>query len=87
MSDCVAVVGTINRDTITHIDGTITESYGGVLYNVTALSQLLGDQVVIKPCLNLGYDVYPVVVGKLNRLGNVKIDTVNKIRKKITIAN
>ncbi|MBD3383125.1 MAG: hypothetical protein GF404_13150 [candidate division Zixibacteria bacterium] len=82
MSKTIAVIGTINRDTIIHVDGKKTESYGGALYNITALSQLLEDNAIIKPCINLGHDVYPLIAGNLARMGNIDISTLNKVRRK-----
>lgn len=82
MTDTVAVIGTINRDTIIHVDSKKTESYGGAHYNITALSQLLVDNALIKPCINLGQDIYPQIAGNLARMGNVDISTLNKVRRK-----
>ena len=36
----VGVIGSVNRDTIVGDDGTLTQSYGGVLYTALALAYL-----------------------------------------------
>ena len=51
----IAVVGSINRDTISTPDGVKTESYGGMLYSILALAAIA--RVEIHPVCNLGEDV------------------------------
>jgi predicted GNAT superfamily acetyltransferase len=52
----IAVIGTINRDTIVRVDRTRVQAFGGILYNTRALSHLLGSQAVICPVAKIGQD-------------------------------
>ncbi len=78
----VAVIGTINKDTIIFPSGKRTESFGGILYNLSALSRLGGRGVEIYPVCNLGYDVYNQVKEIIEKYDNVKLDGINKVRRK-----
>lgn len=78
----VTVIGTINKDTIIFPSGKRTESFGGILYNLSALSSLGAKRMEIYPVCNLGYDVYNQVEGILKKYDNVKLDGISKVRKK-----
>jgi len=78
----VAVIGTINRDTIVFPNRKRTESFGGILYNLSALSELGGISVEIYPVCNVGYDVYNQVKEILENYDNVKLDGINRVRRK-----
>lgn len=78
----VTVIGTINRDTIVLPGGERRESFGGILYNVSALSGLGGECLEVYPVCNLGYDVYDQVTGALKNYANVRLDGVIKVRRK-----
>jgi sugar/nucleoside kinase (ribokinase family) len=78
----IAVIGTINKDTIIFPDGRRTESFGGILYNVSALSGLGREDLEIYPVCNVGYDVHDRVTEILEGYGNVKQDGVRKVRRK-----
>lgn len=78
----VTVIGTINKDTIIPPSGKRTESFGGILYNLSALSGLGGKWMEIYPVCNLGYDVYNQVRNILKTYDNVKLDGINKVRRK-----
>lgn len=70
----IAVVGSINRDTICTPDGTRTESYGGILYSIAALDQI--GSATIFPVCNVGKDVEDGVRRLLASWGSVKLDGV-----------
>ena len=70
----IAVVGSINRDTICTSDGTRTESYGGILYSIAALAQI--GSATIFPVCNVGKDVEDAVRRLLASWGSVKLDGV-----------
>ena len=53
----IAVIGTINRDTILLLDGGRKESYGGLLYSILPLALLAEKGTEIFPVANLGQDV------------------------------
>lgn len=74
----IAVIGTINKDTIIFPDGEKTESFGGILYNILALSYLGKANVRIYPVCNLGYDVYGQVISHLKNSDNVELEGIKK---------
>ena len=78
----ITVIGTINKDSIVFPDGKRTESFGGIFYNLSALSGLGGKRLEIYPVCNLGYDVYNVVTSTLKRYGNVNLKGIYKVRRK-----
>jgi sugar/nucleoside kinase (ribokinase family) len=78
----VAVIGTINRDSLIFPDGKRQESFGGALYSLSALSALGGRRLEIYPVCNLGYDVYPQVMDLLGQYGNVKLAGITKVNRK-----
>ena len=78
----VTVIGTINRDTLIFPRGKRTESFGGILYNLSALSGLGGKWMEVYPVCNVGYDVYGRVREILESYKNVRPDGVKKVRRK-----
>jgi len=78
----ITVIGTINKDTIIFPDKTRGESFGGILFNILALSYLGGRDVRIFPVCNLGYDVYDEVMEYLKKCKNVEISGIRKVNKK-----
>jgi hypothetical protein len=67
----VGIIGTINRDTIIFPDGSSREGWGGIYYNITTLSRLIGRQAEIYPVCNIGKDCYPALKTLLGRLPGV----------------
>ncbi|UCB52002.1 MAG: carbohydrate kinase family protein [Candidatus Zixiibacteriota bacterium] len=78
----VAVIGTINKDTIIFPSGRRTESFGGILYSVSALSGLGAEGLEIYPVCNVGHDIHHRVREILEGYDNVKLDGVKKVRRK-----
>jgi sugar/nucleoside kinase (ribokinase family) len=78
----ITVIGAITRDTLIFPDRKKKESFGGILYNISALSALGGDLMEIYPVCNLGYDVYNQVAGILQQYDNVKPNGIRKVKKK-----
>ncbi len=70
----IAVVGSINRDTICTPDGTRTESYGGILYSIAALDRI--GSATIFPVCNVGKDVEDAVRRLLGSWASVQLDGV-----------
>lgn len=78
----ITVIGTINKDSIIFSNGKRTESFGGIFYNLSALSGLGGERLEIYPVCNLGYDVYDEVISALKRFGNVNLNGISKVKRK-----
>jgi sugar/nucleoside kinase (ribokinase family) len=78
----LVVIGTINKDTIIFPNGKKTESFGGILYNILALSYLGGEDVKIYPVCTLGYDVYKQVISSLKNCNNVDLSGIKKVNCK-----
>ena len=53
----IGLVGSINRDTIRTCDGIETESYGGLLYTIVPLAEIVSLDTVILPVYDVGEDV------------------------------
>jgi hypothetical protein len=78
----IAVVGTITRDTIHLYGGKVIEAYGGILYNLIALSGLFGSEATIHPVCNLGHDIWDEVMVILGRYSNLRLDEIRKVRRR-----
>jgi sugar/nucleoside kinase (ribokinase family) len=72
----IALLGTINRDTIHTPDGVTTESYGGLLYSILALAEIASPEASIYPICNVGADMESVVREKLAPYPQVKFDGI-----------
>ncbi|MCI0330286.1 MAG: carbohydrate kinase family protein [candidate division Zixibacteria bacterium] len=75
----IAVLGSINEDFIVH-QGATRHSYGGILYNLTALSLLLPDSK-IRPVAFLGTNVWPRVKSLSQSLKNIHWDNTRKLKR------
>ncbi len=78
----IAVIGTINRDSLVFPNKERQESFGGIFYSLSALSALGSRWMEIYPVCNLGYDVYHGVVGMLSHYGNVRLEGIRKVDRK-----
>jgi sugar/nucleoside kinase (ribokinase family) len=78
----VGVVGTINRDTIHLAEGTIKQGWGGILYNLVALSHLAGKKHEIIPVCNVGRDCYDDIMAILKRLAGLNFNFIRKVPQK-----
>jgi sugar/nucleoside kinase (ribokinase family) len=78
----IALLGTINRDTIHTADGVTTESYGGLLYSILALAELASEDSAIYPICNVGSDMESVVREKLAPYLHVKFDGIQFVSEK-----
>jgi len=70
----LALVGTVNRDTISRADGSHTESYGGLLYSVLPLAQIVSADTEIYPICDVGEDMEEVVRSRLSPYPTVRMD-------------
>jgi hypothetical protein len=78
----IGIAGTFNRDTIVLPDGKRKNGWGGILYNVVALSKAIGAHHKIYPTANIGYDAYATVSGMLKKLRGVQTEYLNKVAEK-----
>ena len=78
----IAVVGTINRDTILWPDGGKKESYGGLLYSVVSLALLAEKGTEIFPVANLGQDVENPVKAILSCYPQISLDGIRVVPQK-----
>lgn len=78
----IALLGTINRDTIRTPDGVETESYGGILYSLLPLSAISKDGTLIYPIVHVGEDMRTVVEGFLRPCENIRFDGVTFVPDK-----
>jgi sugar/nucleoside kinase (ribokinase family) len=74
----IAVLGMITRDTFWYPGKPMTESLGGLLYNITALASLSDDTVI--PVTNVGADVFDKVTSALSQYPNVVLDGIKKVK-------
>jgi len=77
----IAVIGTINRDTIELPDGQVKHNYGGLLYSITALALLTPPGTTILPLLNLGRDVEKPVRKFLSRFESVSQEGIRIVEE------
>ena len=75
----IGVIGTINRDSITLADGTRKEGWGGILYNLVTLSNLIGKEAEIIPICNVGKNHYNEIMALLKKLPGVNTEYINKV--------
>jgi pfkB family carbohydrate kinase len=80
MGTKVAVIGTINKDTIKYPDGKTHKSFGGMLYNIVPLAVKLSKDDQIFPIANLGRDCSQHVNKILNKYPNVFTDQINIVK-------
>jgi hypothetical protein len=74
----IAVLGTITRDTFWYPGNPMTESLGGLLYNVISLASLSNDIVI--PVTNVGADIFDEVTSVLSKYPNVVLDGIKKVK-------
>ncbi len=75
----IAVVGTVNKDTIYVPGKAPTASYGGVLYTVLPMAELAGDRADISLISNIGGDVWDTVSGFLSGCDSLNLDGVRVV--------
>lgn len=61
------------------------EKLGGILYAITGLSLIAGNDHNVYPIMNLGEDKYDYIVSFLQTLKNIKLDFVNKVQGKVRV--
>ena len=77
----IAVIGTINRDTVTRADGSRFEGYGGILYNLAVLSALSPSGFSVCPIAKVGRDCSRQILDKLAQLARLELQGVSIVAK------
>jgi adenosine kinase len=77
----IAVIGTINRDTVTRADGSRFEGYGGILYNLVVLSALSPSGISVCPITNVGGDCSRQILGRLAQFARLESQGVSIVAK------
>ncbi len=67
----VAVIGSVNRDEVRGLDGRMRYGWGGILYNIAALTASVPSRTTLVPIACLGCDAAAVVRLWLGRLSQV----------------
>lgn len=75
----VAVIGTINFDSVVRADKSRSQGYGGILYNLTVLSQLIDRKTIIFPTMNVGSDHAGAIRTLLSALPQVSQNAVRTV--------
>jgi sugar/nucleoside kinase (ribokinase family) len=75
----IAVVGTVNRDTIHRSDGSRVDGYGGVLYNLRTLCPLFADRATIYPVVKIGRDHRTGVYREFAEFANLSLEAVRTV--------
>jgi hypothetical protein len=74
----IAVIGTINRDTIRRADGSTVTSWGGLLYNLKYMND--HSSAIIFPVVNAGADCHAEILKILKRFPNIDSSLVQKVK-------
>ena len=77
----IAVIGTINRDTVTRADGSRSEGYGGILYNLVVLSALSPSGIAVCPVTNVGKDCSLQILMRLAQFPRLELQGVRIIAR------
>lgn len=78
----IVVIGTVNKDLILPFQGGAIQSFGGIYYTISALSQLTNPEVEIVPVSFIGSDVYQHFKALLRNFNNIKPDGLIPIDQK-----
>jgi hypothetical protein len=77
----IAVIGTINRDTVIRADGSRHEGYGGILYNLAVLSALAPTGFNVCPIVNVGRNCSRPILKRLAQLDRLDFQGVCVVAK------
>ncbi|MCX6832639.1 MAG: carbohydrate kinase family protein [candidate division Zixibacteria bacterium] len=77
----IAVIGTINRDTVRRADGSRHEGYGGILYNLAVLSALSPAGISVCPITKVGRDCSQQILNRLAQLARLELQGVKIVAK------
>jgi len=82
----IAVIGAIVYDEIITADGVGRESFGGITYNIAALSSIVDDDTTIYPVTNVAEDRWDGVAELLSQYPLVKRDGIERVPGRLTAA-
>ena len=82
----ISVLGAIVFDEIITHDARRIESFGGIIYNLAALSSLVGDDGVIHPFSHVGADRYDAVMDLVGSMPHVVVDGIMRRGERLTHA-
>ncbi len=82
----ISILGAIVYDEIITHDKKRIDSYGGIIYNLAALSSLAGDECELYPFSNVGADHYDAVMELIEPMPGVRTDGIRKWDGKLTHA-
>jgi sugar/nucleoside kinase (ribokinase family) len=80
----IAVLGAVCFDEIITLDGNRSNSFGGILYNVAAMSALLRDGESAKPVTMLGADRYNDAIAEFRRFPGIDTSAIGKCASPLT---
>ena len=80
----ISVIGAIVYDEIITHDGARRESFGGITYNIAALSSIVDQDTEVYPVANVADDRWDAVVELLARYPLVRTDAVERVPGKLT---
>ncbi len=78
----ITIIGTVNKDLILPFRNTPIESFGGIFYDISILSQLLSEEDEIIPVAYLGEDVAGTIRAVLQKLPNVNLEGLTEVPQK-----
>jgi hypothetical protein len=78
----IVVFGTINKDLILPFEGASIQSFGGIYYSITALSNLGQDQVEIIPVSFVGEDSFSNLLALIKSYNNINRKGLIEINQK-----
>ena len=82
----IAVLGAIVFDEIITHDGQRIESFGGIVYNLAALSSLVDDEGLVLPFSNVGADRYEQVLDLVASMEHLRTDGLLRSDGRLTHA-
>jgi len=77
----IAVIGTINHDTVRRADGSRHEGYGGILYNLVVLSALSPSGISVCPIAKVGGDCSRQILNRLAQFARLELQGVSIVAK------
>ncbi len=77
----ITIVGTIVKDRIFAVDGTVTESFGGLFYSIEALRAVCEQDDQINPVSFVGSDIYDEVIDYFKNDARVNLNGFYRIEQ------